>query len=95
LFEAAPKVRKNQKKSPATRLEQDQTADGRLPLNVGCDNPTRILTVGEKQLKYASLVANAVMLSNVADLTEVLTDMAKDGHPVTPELALLRYTRSR
>jgi hypothetical protein len=51
--------------------------------------------VGEKQLKYASLVANAVMLSNVADLTEVLTDMAKDGHPVTPELALLRYTRSR
>jgi hypothetical protein len=40
----------------------------------------------EKQLKYASLVANAVMLSNVADLTGVLSDMAKDGHPVTPEL---------
>jgi TnpA family transposase len=40
----------------------------------------------EKQLKYASLVANAVMLSNVADLTEVLSAMAKDGHPVTPEL---------
>ncbi len=40
----------------------------------------------EKQLKYASLVANTVMLSNVADLTKVLTDMAKDGHPVTPEL---------
>jgi TnpA family transposase len=37
----------------------------------------------EKQLKYASLVANAVMLSNVADLTEVLSDMAKDGHAVT------------
>ena len=37
----------------------------------------------EKQLKYASLVANAVMLSNVADLTTVLTDMARDGHPGT------------
>ena len=40
----------------------------------------------EKQLKYASLVANAIMLSNVADLTEVITDMARDGHPITPEL---------
>jgi TnpA family transposase len=40
----------------------------------------------EKQLKYASLVANAVMLSNVADLTDVLSAMAKDGHPVTPAL---------
>lgn len=40
----------------------------------------------EKQLKYASLVANAVMLSNVADLTRVLSDMGRDGHPVTPEL---------
>jgi TnpA family transposase len=40
----------------------------------------------EKQLKYASLVANAVMLSNVADLTEVLSAMAKDGHAVTPAL---------
>ena len=41
----------------------------------------------EKQLKYASLIANAVMLSNVADLTEVLSIMAKDGHPVTAALA--------
>ena len=40
----------------------------------------------EKQLGYASLVANAVMLSNVADLTQALSDMARDGHPVTPEL---------
>jgi TnpA family transposase len=40
----------------------------------------------EKQLKYASLVANAVMLANVVDLTEVLSAMAKDGHPVTPAL---------
>ena len=40
----------------------------------------------EKQLKYASLVANAVMLSNVVDLSDVLSTMAKDGHPVTPAL---------
>ncbi len=33
------------------------------------------------------LVANAIMLSNVADLTKVLSSMAADGHPVTPELA--------
>ncbi len=40
----------------------------------------------EKQLKYASLVANAIMLSNVADLTGVLSGMAADGYPVTPAL---------
>ena len=40
----------------------------------------------EKQHKYASLVANAVMLSNVADLTTVLSGMAADGHSVTPAL---------
>jgi TnpA family transposase len=41
----------------------------------------------EKQLKYATLVANAIMLSNVADLTETLADMAADGHKVTAELS--------
>ena len=35
----------------------------------------------EKQLKYASLVANAIMLSNVTDLTAVLSSMAADGIP--------------
>ena len=40
----------------------------------------------EKQLKYASLVANAIMLSNVADLSGVLSDMASDGAKVTSEL---------
>lgn len=40
----------------------------------------------EKQLKYARLVANTIMLSNVADLTEVLSSVATDGHPVTAEL---------
>nr|WP_281419260.1 Tn3 family transposase [Rhizobium mongolense] len=41
----------------------------------------------EKQVKYASLVANAIMLSNVADLTDVINSMAEDGLRVTPELA--------
>jgi TnpA family transposase len=41
----------------------------------------------EKQLKYATLVANAIMLSNVADLTDVLSSMAADGHLVTADLA--------
>ena len=49
----------------------------------------------EKQLKYASLVANTIMLSNVADLSQVLSDMARDGHAVTPELVASTspYTR--
>jgi hypothetical protein len=41
----------------------------------------------EKQLKYASLVANTIMLPNVADMTGVLAAMAKDELPVTPGLA--------
>ena len=40
----------------------------------------------EKQLKYASLVANTIMLCNVADMTGVLSSMAEDQHPVTPGL---------
>jgi TnpA family transposase len=38
----------------------------------------------EKQLRYATLVANAIMLSNVADLTEVLSSM----HAVTRSFLL-------
>lgn len=49
----------------------------------------------EKQLKYTSLVANAVMLSNVADMTAALAAMDGDGHAVTPALVgcLSPYTR--
>ena len=49
----------------------------------------------EKQLKYISLVANAVMPSNVSDLTGVLRSMADEKHIVTPELVacLSPYTR--
>ncbi len=40
-----------------------------------------------KQVKYMDLVANAVMLHNIADLTDVLSAMVDDGLPVTMELA--------
>ena len=41
----------------------------------------------EKQLKYARLIANTITLSNVAYLTEIMADMAVNGHAVMPELA--------
>lgn len=49
----------------------------------------------DKQLKYASLVANTIMLSNVTDLTTVLSSIAADGIAVTPDLVarLSPYTR--
>ena len=37
-----------------------------------------------KQLKYANLVVNTIMLSNVADMTGALA--SKDGHRVTSDL---------
>ena len=42
-----------------------------------------------------NLVANAIMLSNVADLTDLVVDMAEHGHQVTPKLVarLSPYTR--
>jgi hypothetical protein len=50
----------------------------------------------EKQLKYASLVVNVVMLSNVVDMIP-LTAMDGDGHAVTRDLvgclSLSPYTR--
>jgi Tn3 transposase DDE domain len=49
----------------------------------------------EKQLKYANLVPNTTMLSNVADIIGVLASMVKDGHRVTSDLVacLSPYTR--
>lgn len=41
----------------------------------------------EKSLKYASLVANAIMLSNVVDMSAALVAMAEAGETVTPDLA--------
>jgi len=40
----------------------------------------------EKRIKYMNLVAHAVMLSNVVDLTEVLHTMTSEGYVVTREL---------
>jgi hypothetical protein len=37
----------------------------------------------EKQLKYAGLVANAIMLSNIADMTEALASMAEEHRWLT------------
>lgn len=39
-----------------------------------------------KQIKYTNLVASAIMLQNVVDLTRVLNDMANEGVTVTKEL---------
>ena len=40
----------------------------------------------EKRVKYMNLVANAVMLHNVVDLTGVLNELNSEGYPVTPNL---------
>jgi TnpA family transposase len=41
----------------------------------------------EKRIKYMNLVANAIMLHNVMDLTGVLNQMVVEGNKVTKELA--------
>lgn len=40
----------------------------------------------EKRIKYRDLVANAVMLHNVVDMTNALHDLQQDGVCITPEL---------
>jgi len=40
----------------------------------------------EKRIKYMNLVANAIMLHNVVDLTDVLNQMVASGHQVTEQL---------
>lgn len=39
-----------------------------------------------KQVKYSDLIANSIMLHNVAALTKVLATMAKEGYKITKEL---------
>lgn len=39
----------------------------------------------EKRIKYKDVIANAIMLHNVVDMTDVLHEMATEGHPITPE----------
>lgn len=49
----------------------------------------------EKRIKYVNLVANAVMLHNVVDLTELLNQMTREGLGISPEMfnALSPYMR--
>ena len=37
-------------------------------------------------MKYLDVIANAIMLHNVSDLTRVLNSMADEGFRITPEL---------
>ncbi|WP_232282494.1 Tn3 family transposase [Photobacterium damselae] len=39
-----------------------------------------------KQIKYANLIANSIMLHNVSDLTGILNEMASEGIVITKEL---------
>jgi hypothetical protein len=39
----------------------------------------------EKRIKYKDLIANAIMLHNVVDMTNVLHEMSQEGFAVTPE----------
>lgn len=39
----------------------------------------------EKRIKYKDLIANAIMLHNVADMTDVLHDMRQEGYAVTSD----------
>ncbi|MFK7979257.1 MAG: Tn3 family transposase, partial [Saprospiraceae bacterium] len=50
-----------------------------------------IITTGDpveqhKRNKYIDLVANAIMLHNVADMTKIIDELVKNGEEVTPEL---------
>jgi len=49
--------------SSETRVEQGRTADGQLALNVECDNPTRILTVGDYRRDVPFRTAKGFTLS--------------------------------
>lgn len=40
----------------------------------------------EKIIKYKDLIANAIMLQNVVDMTDVLHDMAQEGHNVSLDI---------
>ncbi len=44
----------------------------------------------EKRIKYRDLVANAVMLHNVVDMTNALYDLQRDGVCITQELGFCR-----
>ena len=39
----------------------------------------------EKQLKYTDIIANAIMLHNVTDLTDILNNMSTEGVKIKAE----------
>ena len=39
----------------------------------------------QKHVRYTDIIANALMLQNVADLTEALEQLKQRGYPVQPE----------
>jgi TnpA family transposase len=39
----------------------------------------------QKRIRYTDIIANALMLQNVADLTEALEQLKQRGYPVQPE----------
>ena len=49
--------------------------------------PSRDPIEYEKRIKYKDLIANAIMLQNVVDMTDVLHEMAKEGYRVTVDVA--------
>ena len=50
----------------------------------------------EKRIKYTDVVANAVILQNVADMTRVLHELAREGQPASREaMAALSPYRTR
>ena len=50
----------------------------------------------EKRIKYTDLVANAVILQNVADMTRVLRELEREGRPASREaIAALSPYRTR
>lgn len=40
----------------------------------------------EKRIKYKDLIANSIMLQNVADMTNILHEMVQEGYEVTPDV---------
>ena len=43
----------------------------------------------EKRIKYKELIANAIMLQNVVDMTDVLYGMIQEGFEITPEVVAI------
>ena len=49
--------------------------------------PSRDPIEYEKRIKYKDMIANAIMLQNVVDMTDVLHEMVKEGYRVTADVA--------